>query len=164
MMKRFGRAIALLLIALTLTAMFSAAASAESKMRVTASWLRLRSGPGTEYEIISKYKTGSIVTILTSKTNKHWYYVKTSKGQTGWMYKGYLSPVIDTLPAAKSASGTAVVTRNVNLRTGPGKNYDVIKILPAGQSMTIVGKTGNWYKVIVGKQSGYVVKDNIKIK
>ena len=48
MMKRFSRVIALLLIAMTLTTMFTVTASADTKMRVTASWLRLRSGPGVE--------------------------------------------------------------------------------------------------------------------
>ena len=164
MMKRFSRVIALLLIAMTLTTMFTVTASADTKMRVTASWLRLRSGPGVEYEIISKYRNGSIVTVLTTKTSRNWYYVRTSKGQTGWMYKGYLTGKIDTVPASKEASGNAVARRNVNLRTGPGKKYDVISLLPAGEKMKVVGKTGSWYKVIVGKQTGYVMKKLVRVK
>ena len=166
MMKRFSRVIALLLVAVTLTAVFTAAASAETRLRVTASWLRLRTGPGTDYEIINKYRTGSIVTVLNNKTSRNWYYVRTSKGETGWMYKGYLSGTgtIDTVPASKYASGSAVASRNVNLRTGPSKKYDVITLLPAGQKMTIVGKTGSWYQVTVGKQTGYVMQKLIKVK
>ncbi len=164
MMKRFSRMIALLLVAMTLTAVFAIPASADTKMRVTASWLRLRTGPGTDYDIISQYRNGSVVTVLTTKTSKHWYYVRTSRGQTGWMYKGYLDGKIDTVPASKDVSGTAVAKRNVNLRTGPGKKYDVIKLLPAGQSMTVIGRTGSWYKVTVGKQSGYVAGTFIKVK
>lgn len=163
-MKRLISVVALLLVLMTLIAVLPAAASAETKLRVTASWLRLRSGPGTEYKILNKYKAGSIVTVLTTKTDKHWYYVKTSKGQTGWMYKGYLSATNDTPAPARNANGSAVAKRNVNLRTGPGKKYDVIQLLPAGQTMTIVGKTGTWYKVIAGKQTGYVMKSLIKIK
>ena len=163
-MKRLISVVALLLIVMTLTAVLPVAALADTKLRVTASWLRLRSGPGMEYKILNKYKTGSVVTVLTTKTDKHWYYVKTSKGQTGWMYKGYLAALDDMPQPDKNATGKAVATRNVNLRTGPGKKYDVIQLLPAGQSMTIVGKTGSWYKVIAGKQSGYVMKSHIKVK
>ena len=164
MMKRINAILAVLLIVMTMIAVLPVAAAAEQQMRVTASWLRLRSGPGIEYSIINKYKTGSVVTILTSKTNKFWYYVKTSKGQVGWMYKGYLAPLDVTKPADKPATGMGVVTRNVNFRTGPSKKYDVIKMLPAGQSLVIIGKTGSWYKVVVGKQSGYVMKNHVKVK
>ena len=163
-MKRIVRIIAVLLLVGTLTAVLPFSATAEQKMKVTASWLRLRSGPGMEYEIINKYRNGSVVTILTTKTNKHWYYVRTSKGQTGWMYKGYLTSLDTTMPAAKNATGMAVAHRNVNLRTGPGKKYDVIRLLPAGQNMVIIGKTGAWYKVVVGKKSGFVMKSHVKVK
>ena len=163
-MKRIRALLAVLLIMMTMFAVLPINASAEQHMRVTASWLRLRSGPGTDYTIINKYRNGSIVTILTSKTSKHWYYVKTAKGQTGWMYKGYLTTLDDTKPAAKPASGTAVAKRNINFRTGPSKKYEVIKMLPAGQSMKIIGKTGSWYKVVVGKQSGFVMKSLVKVK
>ncbi len=163
-MKRLNSVAAVLLIMMILAATLPVYAGAEQQMRVTASWLRLRSGPGTEYSIINKYRNGSVVTILTSKTNKHWFYVKTSKGQTGWMYKGYLTTLDETKPADKKATGIAVAKRNVNFRTGPSKKYDVIKMLPAGQSMVIIGRTGGWYKVVVGKQSGYVMKSLVKVK
>ena len=165
MMKRLISILAVLMLLVSMTVVLPVTAMADQKMQVTASWLRLRSGPGTNYNIVNKYRRGSLVTILTTRTSRNWYYVRTSRGQTGWMYKSYLSAIGDTTPdAKKSASGIAVASRNVNFRRGPGKNYDVIKLLPAGQTMDITGKTGNWYKVIVGKQTGYVLKTHIKIQ
>ena len=83
--------------------------------------------------------------------------------------------VMGAMPAAR-AEGTdfsawgvfdfALVsgTDKLNLRTGPGKKYDVISLLPAGEKMKVVGKTGSWYKVTVGKQTGYVMKKLVRVK
>ena len=163
MLKKLNAAVAALLVAVCLMGALSVPVSAEQQLRVTASWLRLRSGPGTGYPILTRYKQGTLVTVLTTKKDKHWYYVRTAKGKTGWMAKEYLTTPDETKPADKKMSGMAVASRKVTFRTGPGKKYNVIKLLPKGQSMVIVGKTGAWYKVVVGKQSGYVMKTHVKL-
>ena len=164
MIKRLNAILALLLVSVTLTGVLCIPASADQQLRVTASWLRLRSGPGTGYSILTKVKQGSLVTVLASKTDKHWYYVRTAKGKTGWMAKKYLTTPDEAKPESKKASSVAVAKRKVNFRTGPSKKYDVIKLLPAGQSMVVVGKTGAWYQVVIGKQTGYVMKSHVNLK
>lgn len=163
MNKRFQAVIAVMLIAVTLLAALPASA-ADQKMKVTASWLRLRQGPGTNYAITGKCRNGTIVTVLTSKTARHWYYVRTPNGKTGWMYKGYLTSAGSAVTPKETAGGTAVARRNVNMRTGPSKKYEVLQVLPAGQAMTITGRTGGWYQVKVGKTTGYVMRSLVKVK
>ena len=165
-MRRNLRTIAALALVLATLcgALLPVTASAEMKMKVTASWLRLRKGPGTQYDIKNKFRNGTIVTVLTSKTNKYWYYVKTPNGQIGWMYKGYLKNVSSIVPPKKEASGTAVAKRNINHRTGPSKKYDILQVIPAGTSMTILGMTDGWYQVKVGKTVGYVMKKLVTTK
>ena len=46
MIKRLNAILALLLVSVTLTGVLCIPASADQQLRVTASWLRLRSGPG----------------------------------------------------------------------------------------------------------------------
>ena len=33
------------------------------------------------------------------------------------------------------------------MRTGPGKNYDIIKVLKKGSKLGILEKKGSWYKI-----------------
>lgn len=62
-------------------------------------------------------------------------------------------------------SGTGKVTeKDVNLRTGPGKNFKSICKLKKDQKVTVIGKLGSWYAVYVnssgnvGAISSYYVK------
>ena len=55
-------------------------------------------------------------------------------------------------------------TASVNLRSGPGKNYDIVTSFSAGKTLTYLGETKYddrnppvaWYKVSSGKHTGWV--------
>jgi outer membrane protein assembly factor BamB/uncharacterized protein YgiM (DUF1202 family) len=55
-----------------------------------------------------------------------------------------------------------MTNRNVNLRNGPGTQYGVIAVLPAGSEVKIVGENSDWYQVEYRKitvvQKGYMAK------
>ncbi len=44
----------------------------------------------------------------------------------------------------------------VNMRSGPGTGYGVVAVLSRGAVVTLAGKSGDWYKVKRGSQTGYV--------
>ncbi len=44
----------------------------------------------------------------------------------------------------------------VNVRTGPGTNFDIIGKAPAGSSYGFVGQEGDWYKIDFNGTQGYV--------
>ena len=52
---------------------------------------------------------------------------------------------------------TAVVTpaKGVNLRSGPGTDYEVLLTIPYNTEVTVTGSQGSWYKVSVNGISGY---------
>lgn len=61
--------------------------------------------------------------------------------------------------SSQLASSDAVTTDRVNLREGPGTSYGVISVLPSGQRLTILGKSGggDWDQVRTsGGASGWV--------
>ena len=152
-----------LMTVLLLAAVLPVPASADYKMKVNTKWLRLRTGPGTDYPTRGWYGKGQVVTVVSSKSTRHWYYVKTSKGQKGWMYKGYLTKYnAPVKAAAEPASGTAVATKNVKMRKGPGTCYDVIRVIKSGKHMRIVGRTGSWYKVKYDGKYGFVYRGLVK--
>ncbi|WP_202911173.1 SH3 domain-containing protein [Ancylobacter sp. TS-1] len=52
--------------------------------------------------------------------------------------------------AAMNAAAAAVVTSNVNIRSGPGTGYRVIGSLPAGARVNVGRCSGNWCRVAGG--------------
>ena len=50
----------------------------------------------------------------------------------------------------------------VNLRTGPGLDKTVITSMSRGDTVTILGSSGDWYYVRYGARAGYASKDYVK--
>lgn len=54
------------------------------------------------------------------------------------------------------------LTRNTNLRKGPGTGYEVVRVVPVGSRVTILGESGDWYHVEYAgsdvTNTGYVAK------
>ena len=84
--------------------------------------LRLRSGTGTNYKILAKYKKGTEVIVL-EKTTSSWYEVTCPDGKHGYMSANYLSYVRTELDAA-AATGQIVEPRQ--LRDQPFRIYRVV--------------------------------------
>lgn len=59
---------------------------------------------------------------------------------------------------AQTVQGTYVTTSDVNLRKGPGTNYEIITKIPTNVNINVVGKEGYWLKVESkhGGQPGYI--------
>jgi uncharacterized protein YraI len=59
------------------------------------------------------------------------------------------------LIAGASAANAAVVSGDLNLRSGPGTGYRVIDTMPAGSYVDVLGCTGSWCRVQFGGAVGY---------
>lgn len=55
------------------------------------------------------------------------------------------------------------VNSYLHLRTGAGMNYEIIGHLLPGAQVKVVGEDGDWYKVVVPEQSGYVHSDYLRV-
>ena len=84
--------------------------------------LRLRSGTGTKYKILGKYKKGTQVVVL-EKTTSSWYEVSCPDGKRGYMYADYLAYV-----KTETAQQTAVdeVVESKQLREQPFRIYRTV--------------------------------------
>lgn len=56
-----------------------------------------------------------------------------------------------------------VTTETLNLRSKASTDSSVIKLLNMDDELEILSEEGNWYKVKVGENEGYVSKDYVKI-
>ena len=84
--------------------------------------LRLRSGTGTSYKILGKYKKGTEVIVL-NKTSSTWYEVSCPDGRHGYMSAEYLTFVRSTGTPAQ-ATGEVIEARQ--LRDQPFRIYRVV--------------------------------------
>ena len=84
--------------------------------------LRLRSGTGTKYKILGKYKKGTQVIVL-AKTTSSWYEVSCPDGKRGYMSASYLTHV-RTDPAPGQAARQIMESRQ--LRAQPFRIYRVV--------------------------------------
>ncbi|MFN7926514.1 MAG: N-acetylmuramidase domain-containing protein [Blastocatellia bacterium] len=54
---------------------------------------------------------------------------------------------------------TGTTTSAVNLRKGPGTNFDVVALLPNRTSIEVLSESGLWYQVSANNQKGYLHRD-----
>jgi len=64
-------------------------------------------------------------------------------------------------PEASGAPPPAVTHSNVNLRNGPGTNYTVVTLIPAGSSVDVSECQNGWCQVTYQGQNGYIIQSSI---
>lgn len=103
-----------------------------------------------------------------------WYQVRYG-GRTGYVMAEYLtiggesSDTTESAPAdtsnetvyatAKSAKANA----RVNMREKASADSEIEKVIGAGDSLSVLGEAGSWYKVSFGGKTGYVMKSYVDL-
>lgn len=109
--------------------------------------VNLRTGPGTSYGVITYIPQGATVT-ATGTVSGSWVEVSYD-GQTGYSSGTYLTAANSGSSSAPEATGSAVTTTNVNVRTGPGTSYAIVTWAPTGTTVQTTGETsGSWTQVV----------------
>ncbi len=99
---------------------------------VTTDVLRIRSGPSTGFPIVGRISLGETVQVLEGPSNG-WYRI-TAGSVTGWSSGDYLTVTPSSPPTTPPAgtgtgTGTATVKETLNLRSGPGTTYSILKMM-----------------------------------
>ena len=113
--------------------------------------LNLRTGPGTGYRVLTVMYQGDTVAVLDGPSDG-WYQV-THGSTTGWASGDYLALNGDETsgPGGSATIGTDVL----NLRSGPSTNRRVLTQMLYGETVEIVGASGDWYQVEHHGQGGW---------
>src|SRR5665213_1323957 len=61
--------------------------------------------------------------------------------------------------AGVAAAAPAVVTSDLNMRSGPGTNYGVVDVLPGGSTVDVLSCGGSWCRVASGGAEGYASRN-----
>lgn len=124
--------------------------------------LYLRAGPGTEYNTLTSIPASAILTITGSENG--WY--KTSyDGAEGYVYSDCVV-LSDAQNVAEPGRSTGILNTggtSLNLRAGPGTDYDRLASIPTNTVLTITGSENGWYKTSYNGMEGYVSSDYVLI-
>lgn len=141
----------------------------ETVYYVNTQQLNVRSGPGSEYDILTKLPRGESIIALTrveSQDKGFWMKIRTGYLE-GWVNEKLVSR--DKSDAINKQPFTPMVdeivyyvnTKNLNVRSGPGPEYSVITKLSQGSPVRSLEKTeskdgGFWMKIRTGSLEGWV--------
>ncbi len=73
------------------------------------------------------------------------------------------SAAVLALSTGFAAAAPAVVQNDLNLRSGPGTDYDVIAAMPAGSTVNVLGCQGGWCQVAFGGTAGFASRSYLGI-
>ena len=147
------------LAALLVAACFGATvAMAEGSAKVTAqSGLNMRQGPGINYNVVTVLNNGATVNVVTPDDGNGWTYVTSGKN-AGWVATKYLSGSAATTqaPSWRGSAVNCTVKSDANIRRGPGTDFGVLGVVPAGFTVSVDSYQDGWASVTWGDVSGYI--------
>lgn len=124
---------------------------------ITASSLRLRSGPDTSSSTLTYgYRNEAVVILGKIGT---WYHVLYNLTE-GYMHESYLD--VASVENAELGYGKVNYTK-VNMRSGPSTSYSRIGQSSHGDLAYIIGLNNGWYKVIWNDNICYIRSDYLTL-
>jgi len=117
--------------------------------------VNVRSGPGTSFASLGQLEAGGKVQISVRDATGSWYRIlyPSAPGGTGWVAAQYVQLAAGAqvpLDATPTPSGpTGRVLQLLNVRSGPGMNFDSLGILQPNATVALTGKdaTASWFQI-----------------
>jgi len=133
---------------------------------IIASKLNVRSEPNVFGEILLQVSRGETYPIIAQNPSGTWIQLNIN-GTLGWVNASYTDefnyinvPIVDetVVNVVSNSSATLSTTANLNMRQGPGLEYDIIRIIPDNTVMGIEARTidSDWWQVSYGGNLGWV--------
>lgn len=147
--------------ALVMLLSLSSVAVAESTASIVGGRLYMRQLPSFEGKVLAVYNSGTQVTVKDT-TDPSWFLCVGPDGKTGYMFAQYLKIHGGGEGGGGFVPGdTAYVTSGnglgVNLRLGPGSDYQSLGTCPVGTKVTILASGVNWCYISVGSTNGFMM-------
>jgi len=126
----------------------------EERAFVSGEIANLRTGPGTEYDLIYTLEYGTELVIddqAEDSEGRLWYHVYVpSLELSGWIASWLVT--VEEVPSDQPSGNTAIVNSFSNLRSGPSADYELIGTLEEGVPVKVVGSAWTnleelWFQV-----------------
>lgn len=98
--------------------------------------VNIRSGPGTQYDVVGTLLKDTQVDVLSSQNG--WHQIQYSNLK-GWVVAEYLN--------VKQSPKLQVTGDLVNLRSGPGTNYPQVGQVKKGEILSLLDVHSQWYQI-----------------
>ncbi len=137
--------------------------------------LRIRTSPSTSSNVLGYLTNGTVFNI--DGKEGHWYKIN-ANGKIGYIHEDYVKEInggtsnggnssngdssLDTSLSGKIGKVVNVST-HLRVRSGASTSSSVVSSLRAGQTFTIKGKSGAWYKINTDGITGYVYEEYVKV-
>ena len=148
--RRFISIFFLILILLALPKRAQAASAIKAGAVTTdRGSLNVRTKPSTSAHIAASVKKGSYITLHARSGD--WWKVEYDKGKVGYCHSNYITVVQGTEVSVNIRSGS------LNVRSGPGTQYEKSASLYAGEQVLLLSTSGGWSRILYhGTKTGYV--------
>lgn len=111
------------------------------KMYITGSEVRMRDAASLNSTAIDKFDLGEEVLLLG--ISGRWCKVQRDNGDIGYVHCDYCKEILIT----QRVAGTYISGIGVRARSGPGTRNPIIGEFEDGESVKILNRSGEWYKV-----------------
>lgn len=177
--RRFVLVFTLIIVVLGVVGIIQAQESVTAQAYRT---VNVRSGPSTLYPVIGRLSVDTVVTVIgRNEEDNNWLQIE-FEGQEGWVafftvvVEGDLStlPIVQAVPPSLGITTSAIVIsapsqaevegaivtsfRRVNVRSGPGTDFEPLGTLRPGETAAITGRTedNEWLQIDFNGQEGWV--------
>ena len=121
------------------------------RLAVSAAVANVRSGPGTNYEVLWQVEKYTPMLVLDKDKSGEWCYIKDYEGTIGWINRDILD-AIDTVI-------TKPRDERCNVRSGPTTNSDVVFKAVKGVPFRVLERKGDWIHIThADGESGWIHK------
>ncbi len=119
-------------IIITLFITLSSGVAMAERLAVSASVANIRSGPGTEYDVI--WQVGKYHPIQVIKKSGTWYRFNDFEQDEGWIHKSLVSKIRTVITKKKKS----------NIRSGPGTRHKIVFTVEKGIPFRVIKRKGSW--------------------
>jgi uncharacterized protein YraI len=122
--------------------------------------VNIRTGPGIDYENIGILQAGENAAIIAYSNDSTWWAIRYPNPplDIGWVSADYVNQTGDVTIVPTPIPGAPILTAsaNLNIRSGPGIEFDKIGLMLIGQSAEVVGvsKDAEWWAIKVPLAEG----------
>jgi len=118
--------------------------------------LNVRSGPGTNYTVLTSVSNGAYLTVYGSENG--FYKVGYAENKTGYVSRSYFTRITSAYTASVN-----ITSGYLNVRSGAGTKYSVISALYMNDTVIVLSEENGWARVLYKNiRTGYVSSAYLK--
>lgn len=127
--------IKIIMVSITVLFILPGLVFAEERLSITSGIANLRSGPGTNYDVLWQVEQYHPFIIVEKKGN--WYKIKDFENDAAWLHKSLLGNIKSVI----------TIKDKCNVRAKPENESSILFTVEKGVPFKILGKKGNWIEI-----------------